>query len=64
MACCGKRPRSSTPEEPILIGEADGGEVIRARVTLGMDGLRAGQIGWFTGSTVETLIAKKILVPV
>lgn len=63
MACCGNRSRASTRTEPILIGDPDG-SLLRARATVGIEGLRVGMIGWFTGTGVAALVAAAVLVPV
>lgn len=63
MACCGAPARVSSRTAPILIGEEDG-SLLRARVTIGIEGLRVGEVAWFTGTSVPALVAQAILVPV
>lgn len=63
MACCGRPPRVSDRHHPILIGEPDG-SLLRARVTVTIEGLRPGDVAWFTGSSVPALVANAVLVPV
>lgn len=53
----------SSPSSPILIGQPNGA-VLRARVTIGINSLRAGDTGYFTGTGVDALVTKSILVPV
>lgn len=63
MACCGKTARTSSRTDPILIGDPDD-SLLRARPTVGIEGLRPGEVAWFTGTSVAALVAQAILVPV
>lgn len=63
MACCGKTTRVSTRDTPFIIGDPTE-TVMRARVTVSIEGLKAGAIGWFSGTTVPILVQRAVLVPV
>lgn len=63
MGCCGSSKRVLDRDHPILVGDADG-LLLRARTTIAMDGLRAGDMAWWTGTSVPGLVAGSILVPV
>lgn len=62
MACCGKRQRVVSPEKPIVLGEPNDEPPVRGRVTIAMNGLRAGDQGWFTGSNLATFVAQALIV--
>lgn len=61
--CCGSPRRESSRDKPIIVGPYDpAGPVLRVRLTVAMDGLRAGDIAYYTGGHVDALIAGKQLV--
>lgn len=60
--CCGSTAKVGSRDDPIVIGDPTEG-VTRARVTIAIEGLRAGDTGWFSGTSVPGLIASSILVP-
>ena len=63
MQCCGSPGNVSSPDNPYLMGEANG-QLLRARVTVATAGLTAGDVGWFTGTDVDAWVHERILVPV
>jgi hypothetical protein len=63
-ACCGPRPRTSTADDPIVIGDPNGEPAVRARVNNNVFGLRAFAVGWFTGSNVAAAVTGGTLTPV
>lgn len=64
MECCGQaQAKVTTRDDPFVIGDpADG--VTRCRCTVNIEGLYAGDIGWFSGTSIPALIANATLVPV
>lgn len=64
MSCCGHRQITSSPENPVRLGESTDGTIRRVRSTINYGGLAPGEISWVTGSLVDELIDLKVLVEV